>query len=272
MNLFFRQMTWKRGPHATERSYVNPAVIVYGMVSVLAGTGMATAQAGAQALDHRTFDQLLRTHVDTEGRVNYSALQGEAGLLDSYIQSLATVDLNAMSKPEQLATMINAYNAFTLRLILDHYPIQSIMNIPEGKRWKHERWRFAGKMWSLDALEHQGIRKQFKEPRIHFALVCAAVGCPKLRHEAYAGDRLEEQLEDQSRYVHTHDTWFRYKAGAQTVYLTKLYEWYGSDFDHLGGPIAFASRYSKALAETLKKGNPKIAWLDYDWALNDKRE
>lgn len=220
---------------------------------------------------HMAWDALLKQHVDAHGLVDYAALRNDTAVLDRYLASLVSMDFRKMSRDERLAAMINAYNAFTLKLILDYYPVESINDIPESKRWKHRRWKLAGSVWSLDGLEHQGIRKEFKEPRIHFALVCAAVGCPKLRNEAYVGHRLEEQLETQTEFVHSNDTWFVYQEGDNTVYLTKLYEWYGDDFSHLGGPVAFAAKYSQPLARRLKKGKPKVAWLEYDWSLNKQR-
>lgn len=129
-------------------------------------------------------------------------------------------DFEALGRDEKLAFLINAYNAFTLRLILDHRPLASIRDIPSSERWDAVRWVLAGRTVSLNQIEHELIRPNFAEPRIHFALVCAAVGCPPLRTEAYTGAELEEQLTDQSRYVHTHPRWFNYEDGAEEIGLT----------------------------------------------------
>ena len=174
-----------------------------------------------------------------------------------------------------LALLNNAYNAFTLRLILDHLDdgrLESIKDIPASKRWKARRWVVGGHTWSLDDIEQKQIRPHFREPRIHFALVCAAVGCPPLRNEAYRAQRLEEQLEDQARYVHGQDRWFRYDESAGVVHLTELYNWYDSDCEQVAGSVlAYAARYSPALKRDLDQGRkPSIRWLTYDWQLNKK--
>lgn len=228
--------------------------------------------ADSSTFDHSTFDALLRAHVDSDGWVDYTALQSEASVLDRYLQSVSHVGFDKLGRDQKLVLLINAYNAFTLRLILDHYPIQSIKDIPDAERWDARRWNVGGNTWSLNQIEHEQIRPKFVEPRVHFALVCAAVGCPKLRNEAYQADRIEEQLDDQSRYVHTHDRWFVFGRGENVVKLTKLYDWYGDDFKQVAGSVLdFAARYSPSLKQALDAGRkPRVDWLDYDWKLNDK--
>lgn len=223
--------------------------------------------------DHAIFDRLLRKHVDKDGWVDYEGFQADAASLDGYIASLQSAPFVDLDRDEKLAFLLNAYNAFTLRLILDHYPIKSIKDIPSAKRWDAKRWQFGGMTLSLNQIEHEQIRPKFSEPRVHFALVCAAIGCPKLRNEAYQATRIEAQLEDQTRYVHTHDRWFRYQSGSDEVHLTKLYNWYGSDFKQVAGSaMAFAARYSVPLQKAMDQNQkPKIKWLDYDWTLNDKK-
>ncbi|MCH8966413.1 MAG: DUF547 domain-containing protein [Planctomycetes bacterium] len=202
--------------------------------------------------DHSSFDRLLRKHVDKDGWIDYTGLRDNATLLDTYIAALGEAHVAELDRDEKLALLINAYNAFTLRLILDHYPIKSIKDIPSAKRWDAKRWRLGPMTLSLNQIEHEQIRPKFAEPRIHFALVCAAIGCPRLRNEAYQAQRIEEQLEDQTRYVHSHDRWFRYQRGAKQVHLTKLYDWYGSDFRQAAGSVLdFAARYSSALESAL---------------------
>jgi len=222
--------------------------------------------------DHSVFDALLIEHVDGDGWVDYAALRSDEPKLDRYLQSLERVDFDKLGRNEKLALLINAYNAFTLRLILDHFPIDSIKDIPEARRWDAKRWNVGGNTWTLNQIEHEQIRPKFVEPRVHFALVCAAVGCPILRNEAYQADRINEQLEDQSRYVHTHDLWFAFDAPKGLVRLTRLYLWYGGDFEQVAGSVLnFAARYSAELTRVIDGGTkPQIEWLDYDWKLNDK--
>ncbi len=224
-------------------------------------------------IEHSAFDALLGKHVDKDGWVDYAAFRGDAATLDVYITLLGKAPFADLGRDEKLSLLINAYNAFTLRLILDHYPVKSIKDIPSAERWDAKRWRLGSMTLSLNQIEHEQIRPRFAEPRVHFALVCAAIGCPKLRNEAYRAERIEEQLEDQTRYVHSHDRWFRYQPGANEVYLTKLYDWYGSDFAQIAGSVPlFASRYSTPFNAALREDKPpRIRWLDYDWMLNDRR-
>ncbi|MCP4246150.1 MAG: DUF547 domain-containing protein [bacterium] len=211
--------------------------------------------------------------MDDAGWVDYAALAEHADRLDGYLAALAAAPFDRLGRDGKLALLINAYNAFTLRLILENWDgekLKSVRDIPKRKRWDHARWMIGGRTWSLDQIEHEQIRPKFAEPRIHFALVCAAVDCPPLRNEAYTADRLEDQLAAQTAYVHDHGTWFRFEAGGAVVGLTQLYNWYGGDFEQAAGAApAFAARYSKELRSSLDAGKePKIQWLDYDWRLN----
>jgi uncharacterized membrane protein YdjX (TVP38/TMEM64 family) len=227
---------------------------------------------GGPTFDHSTFDALLKAHVDDKGGVDYEGLKRDAAKLDAYIKALADAPFDDMGRSPKLSLLINAYNAFTLRLILDYYPIDSIQSIPPEKRWDDVRWRIGGHTLSLNQIEHEQIRPKFKEPRVHFALVCAAVGCPKLRNEAYQADRIDEQLEDQARYVHAHARWFQFEPESGVVRLTRLYLWYGGDFRQVAGSVLdFAARYSPELKRALDEGHkPRIEWLPYDWTLNSK--
>lgn len=231
----------------------------------------AESPAKPAAFDHSVFNELLIKHVDADGWVDYTGLKEHAVKLDHYIASLADAPSDDLDRDEKLALLINAYNAFTLRLILDHYPVKSIMDIPEAKRWDAVRWELAGKEFSLNQIEHELIRPKFKEPRIHFALVCAAYSCPKLRNEAYTGEKLEAQLSDQTAYTHSHDRWFRFDRAGNAVYLTALYDWYGGDFKSVADSVLdYVADQVPELRTAIDAGQtPKVRWLDYDWKLND---
>jgi len=228
------------------------------------------AKPDGPSFDHSAFDAVVKQYVDEDGWVDYAGLNENPGELEAYIASVADAPYDDLGRDEKLALLINAYNAFTLELILDYYPVDSIKDIPESERWADERWEVGDNTWSLNQIEHEQIRPNFAEPRIHFALVCAAVGCPPLRNEAYTADRLDEQLEDQTIYVHTHPRWFRYEQGANTIYLTALYQWYKGDFEqHSGTILEYVAQYSDALRADLDAGHtPSVSWLEYDWALN----
>ena len=225
--------------------------------------GERFAQEGTETFDHGALDALLRAHVRPGGWVDYGALREVSAELDAYLAALESAPFEALSRDGKLACWINAYNAATLRLILDHYPVASIQEIPAAERWDAVRWRVAGEVVSLNQLEHERIRPSFREPRIHFALVCAAVGCPPLRSEAYTAERLEAQLEEQAQTVFGNATWYR-REGAE-VRLTQLLSWYGGDFAQVAGSVSeYVARYDAEVAEV----EPSITWLDYDWALN----
>lgn len=236
---------------------------------------LTEAHAGDLAtgtFDHALLDALLQRHVNEELLVDYRGLKRDAAELDRYLEQLARADLEALGRDERLALLINAYNAFTLRLILDHYPLASIRDIPADERWDGRTWKLGGQAWTLNQLEHEQLRPRFREPRVHFAVNCASLGCPPLRREAYVGARIEEQLEAQARHVHAQPRWFRYDAEQGVAHLTRLYDWYGGDFTQVAGsPLAFAARYSPGLRADLERGRePEVRWLEYDWALNEQ--
>lgn len=225
-----------------------------------------TSAAAGQVPDATAYSELLQAHVQPGGWVDYAALAGQRRILDAYVQSLADAELDALDDADRLATLINAYNAFTLVLILDHWQdgkLASIMDIPDDRRWDHARWALGGKTLSLNQIEHEIIRKQFNEPRIHWALVCAAYSCPPLRPEAYVGDRLDAQLADQERLVLLTDDPRFVRREPGTLHVTRLFEWYGDDFgDWRDYVLARVKPRSSMLA---------FKFLDYDWRLNDVR-
>lgn len=228
---------------------------------------------GGPTFDHSTFDGLLRAHVDEDGWVDYESIRENADALEAYLGQVASAPFDALSRDEKLALLINAYNAFTIQLILDHYPVASIQDIPGDKRWDAVRWRVGPHTWSLNQIEHEQIRPKFAEPRIHFALVCAAVGCPPLRNEAYTAARLEGQLAGQSAYVHSHPRWFYFDPAGNVVHLTALYDWYGGDFTRDVPTVAeYAAGAAPALRRAIADGHlPSVRWLEYDWRLNSLR-
>lgn len=225
--------------------------------------------------DHTAFDQLLLRYVNDGGGVDYAGLMTERDTLRAYIQRIADAPFADMGRDQKLTLLINAYNAFTLELILNHWndgKLQSIKDIPTAKRWDDQRWHIGGITLSLNQIEHEQIRPNFKEPRIHWALVCAAVGCPPLRNEAYQADLIENQLASQAKYVHSHDKWYRLDKANSTAYLTQIYDWYGGDFDQgAGSVLGDAAQYDTTLKQMLDAvQTPQIQWLDYDWSLNSQ--
>ena len=231
-----------------------------------------------QVFDHSLFDGLLRNHVTSEGMVDYDAF-GSSPDFQAYLSALAEAPINSLSEHERLALWINAYNAYTIELVNQHDERESIRNINKtlglfgGKGpWKERMARVGGKDWTLDEVEQEIIRKEFTEPRIHFALVCAALGCPPLRAEAYTGDRLDEQLQDQGRlFVAESPGKNEVDMQKEEVRLSRIFDWYEEDFPKgAKGLGPFLAQYLPPGPEKefLVRGEFQIKHTDYDWSLN----
>lgn len=223
------------------------------------------------SFDHAAFDALLSKHVDDQGYVDYEALADDRAQLDAYAATIADADLTALSRDELLALFMNAYNAFTLQLMLDHLPIASIRDIPDAQRWSAVRWQLGGETVSLEQLEHDYLRARFVEPRIHFAIVCASIGCPPLRREAYTADRIEAQLADQVLHTFTDaNRWFSIvdlDNDPPRVAVTPLMWWYANDFAATAGS---KERWVATHVPLLERRVPKFDRLSWDWAINDR--
>ncbi len=232
----------------------------------------AKDNSGATSVDHSLLDKVLRTHVDSKGRVDYRKLHADRKDLDGYVKVLQQVEFDGLGRDEKLVLLINAYNAYTLALILDNWPLKSIKDIPAAERWEAKRWRIGKLTLSLDEIEHSYLRPKFREPRIHFAVNCASIGCPPLRNEAYRVKDIEEQLHDAATYMHNNKVWFDLDEANGTLRLTSLYHWFQGDFEQVAGTtLDFAARFNTKLAAMLKAGRrPTVEFLDYDWGLNGK--
>ena len=245
--------------------------------------------AGAVTPPPDAWDGLLQACVeDINGgastAVDYDCFAAKRGELRGYLASLAQVDATAFAslpRDERLAFLINAYNAWTVELILTEWPdLASIRDLGSlfSSPWKKEFIPLLGGTRSLDDIEHGMIRKEgsYDEPRIHFAVNCASIGCPALRREAYRGDRLEEQLEDQTQRFLGDRSRNRLRDGR--LEITSLFKWYGDDFaegwrgaDTLRSFLALyapALGLDEAARRDLESGNLKLRFLDYDWSLN----
>ena len=228
-------------------------------------------------IDLRIWDELLQRYVDDLGRVNYQRWKVEgADVLRVWLESLADVDLADFTDADaRLALWLNAYNAIAISQVLEVYPIASIrpkvLGIPNWLSFLDFFTRsntiIGGKKYSLNQIEHAILRPEFAEPRIHFALVCASVGCPLLRRGAYFPESVRTQLEaDASRFIHNPDK-VRYDAEKKTLYLSKIFKWYGEDFVKAAGSVAeYVGGYLGPEA-TVGDGWA-IVFLPYDWNLN----
>ena len=231
--------------------------------------------------NHTALDRVLKQHV-ADGWVGYAALKAAPQPLDAYLATLAAVpeaEFKTWPEKERLAFLINLYNAATLKLIVDHYPVASIKKIGgffnfgglgDGP-WAQKVVRLFGRVTTLDYVEHEIIRKEYGEARVHFALVCAARGCPPLRAEAWTADRLEAQLDEQGKIFLGQTAKNRVEAKARTLYLSPIFKWFAGDFEAASGSVEkFVTPFLPEAARTaLTAGGFKISYTDYDWSLND---
>ena len=228
-------------------------------------------------IDFRIWDELLQRYVDDLGRVNYRRWKAEgADVLRLWLESLADVDLADFTDADaRLALWLNAYNAIAISQVLEVYPIASIrpkvLGIPNWLSFLDFFTRsntiIGGKKYSLNQIEHAILRPEFAEPRIHFALVCASVGCPLLRRGAYFPESVRTQLEaDASRFIHNPDK-VRYDAQKKTLYLSKIFKWYEEDFVKAAGSVAEYVRGYLGPEAAVGDGWA-IVFLPYDWNLN----
>jgi hypothetical protein len=272
------------------------ALVVALPLALLGLPGAARAQSAATAFDHRygAWDTLLRQHVivaagGNASALRYAALQTQRATLKAVLDALSAVSpasYAAWSKAQQLAFLINAYNAFTVELILTRYPdLKSIKDLGSFVQspWKKKFFRLLGQERSLDEVEHEMIRAPgvFDDPRIHVAVVCASIGCPMLRDEAFVAERLDAQLDDAMRRFLADRARNRFDAGTGTLSVSKIFDWYRKDFER--GNRGYDSlqtlfaRHAEVLGASpqaqadIRAGRYKLAFLDYDWALNDAR-
>ena len=247
-------------------------------------SGSATATAPQPRLDPAPFNAVLKAVVDAQGLVDYDSLQRDPSQLNRYLKELAELTpqrFTSWPEADQIALLINAYNAFTLRSIIDHDPIRaSIKDIPGV--WKFRRHALMGQQLTLDGIEHEILRREYNEPRIHAALVCAAMSCPPLRGEAFTGAELNRQLDDQSRRWLASSVGLQIDRAAGTVGISKIFEWFGDDWkraDPKAAPVPgheqqsvilrFITRYRPAEdQQLLEGGNFRLTHLPYDWSLN----
>jgi hypothetical protein len=272
----------------------NPNVKLNRRAMVAVGLSCLTASVFAQSFDHQhaTWTALLRKHVvvldgGKATQVRYAGFAADRAALQTYLTTLSSVNaamFEAFTKPQQMAFLINAYNAYTVELILTRYPkLASIKDLGSllQSPWKKEFVPLLGKTMSLDGIEHGVLRARgrYDDPRIHFAVNCASIGCPALREEAFVAERLDAQLEEQARRFMSDRSRNRWNAAKQQLEVSKIFDWYGEDFrlGHKGimSLAAFCARYADQLAdaptdrERIRAMTAKIGFLDYDWKLND---
>ena len=241
---------------------------------------------------HAAWNELLKRDVSVapngnSSRVDYAAFKRDQDALNLYLDALSAVtpaEYQGWTRDQQLAFLLNVYNAYTVKLVLTRYPdLKSIKDVGSlvQSPWKKEFFTLLGAVRSLDFVEQEMIRAPgvFDEPRIHFALNCASIGCPMLREEAYVGPRLDAQLDSSVRRFLGDRSRNRYDAGSRRLELSRIFDWYKADFEKGGRGYAsvpqFLARYADFVADEavghalVRRGQLPIRYLDYDWRLND---
>ncbi|MDA0224967.1 MAG: DUF547 domain-containing protein [Proteobacteria bacterium] len=272
----------------------NPALRILLAATLFVAAGLARAQGFDHG--HRAWDALLKKHVvliagGKSSQLRYAAFAKERAALKGYLDSLSNVsaaEFAAWTKPQRMAFLINAYNAFTVELMLTHYPVASIKDIGGifDNRWKRKFFKLFGQDSFLDQVEHEMLRKPgaYDEPRVHYAVNCASIGCPMLREEAFVADRIGLQLEEQAvRFLSDRS---RNRLNGDRLEVSEIFKWFREDwesgyrgFDGRTPPIKsreeYFARYAKQLADApadqqrVATQKASISHLDYDWSIND---
>ena len=269
-------------PAAKGRSNKAPARLLIALIaSVLAGD----ASAQPSQLRHQAWTSLLNAHV-REGRVDYAGMKKDRGRLSAYLDRLAAIegrDFRTWPDHQRMALWINAYNAAAVLLIADHYPVGGIREIVPLWRRPFESvfkrplvalghlapWSQSGSL-SLDDIEHRILRPRFHDPRIHFAVVCAAKGCPHLASQAYEGATLEAQLEEATRAFLRDPTKNRYDGEGDRLELSPIFKWFAADFGGRGALAAYWAAYAAPdPRRTAGRSSTRVTFTEYDWSLNE---
>lgn len=213
---------------------------------------------------HDAWDALTKKYVTSAGKVNYKGMKADLSKISNYLDQLKNLSPKSdWSKNEKLAYWINLYNASTVYLIASNYPVKSIKDINGGKPWDKKFVKSGDKVYTLNQIENDIVRPRFKDPRIHAALNCAAISCPKILNGAFLPSKLDAQLNSRTK------SWINNansnKLTGSTIQVSTIFDWYAVDFKAAGGTIGFINKYAK----TKVVSGAKVSFLDYDWALNE---
>jgi hypothetical protein len=230
----------------------------------------------AETFDHSKFDRILKQHVDDKGLVDYNRISTDPRLKE-YMQSLASVKVDQLSANGQLALWLNAYNAVTIDKVIKWKPKKSVRETIVPGVWTSTKFFttrdhiVAGRRLSQDDIENEILRKMLKEPRIHFSIVCASSSCPLLARFAFTQENVQAKLEEKTRKYIRSSRGTRIDYAENTLYLSKLFDWFAGDFEFQSGSVLeFIKPYLTKEEMAFLERNPKIAYIHYDWALNAK--
>ncbi|MEL6635790.1 MAG: DUF547 domain-containing protein [Bacteroidota bacterium] len=219
------------------------------------------APPAAIRASHSAWDALLRQYVSSSGQVDYQSFKTELTALNAYLDHLAKHPVQSdWSRSEKMAYWINAYNAYTVKLIVDNYPLKSITDLHGGKPWDVKWIKLGDKTYSLNNIENDILRPTYKDARIHFAVNCAARSCPPLLNRAWTAANLEGNFERQARAFINNRQYNQ--IGSQAISISKIFDWYGGDFGNL---IGYLNKYSKIQIDA----KATVGYMEYDWRLNE---
>ena len=242
------------------------------ILSVLSSCKVSDYKSEAKPVSHEVWNELLQKYVADDGLVNYRGFIKDSLRFNEYINILNGAHPNKKnwSREEQLSYWINAYNAYTVQLIIRNYPLESIKDIKDGVPFVNTVWdikfiNIEKAKYDLNNIEHGILRPKFKEPRIHFAINCASASCAPLRNEAYTASKLESQLEDATRKFINNPT--RNQLGEKKALLSKYFTWFKGDFTEQLTVIEYINQY----AEVKINDDAEIDYLDYNWKLNEQK-
>jgi Protein of unknown function, DUF547 len=225
----------------------------------------------SKPISHALFDSLLRQYVNKEGFVNYEGFMRDSAAFNKYLELLSKNHPNEKNwaRNEQMAYWLNAYNAFTIKLICNHYPVNGIKEIKKGVPFVSDTWtinfiKIEGKTYNLNNIEHGILRPKYDDPRIHFAANCASRSCPKLLNEAFTSEKLDAQLEAAAK-AFINDGIRNKITSSKKADMSKIFSWFAGDFKKTApSVIAFINRYAEVKLDT----NADLNYMDYDWNLN----
>ena len=263
------------------------ALVLMASLMLVQGARASLQPAEMGEFDHKLWDGVLRDHVNDQGRVDYAAVQKDERF-DRYLEQLEAADAKELKNAdERLAFWINAYNALTIRAVLDTLPSDQSkwaeykiidQKVNGTSIWKGRKFDVGGEQHTLDDIEHNVIRKRdgLRDPRIHVALVCAAKGCPYLWNRAYTGAEVRDQLTAAMRRFCANDKQLKIDKTSRTIKISKIFEWYGGDFTnpkfspHGKSIPIFLAEYvrDQAMVAALRQGKWTITYFEYDWHLN----
>ncbi|MBX7108829.1 MAG: DUF547 domain-containing protein [Chitinophagales bacterium] len=240
-------------------------IFIFSVLLQYSHSFVSTPTTGTTAAPgYEWWDQWLKKNVSGKGEVNYKNMKPELAALQSFMAEMSrNVPASGAPKNEQMAYWINLYNAATIQLILQHYPVKSIRDISNGKPWDDVFVTAGTKKYSLNIIENDILRKQFADPRIHFAINCAAKSCPRLMNGAFDKDRLEMQLNSLAKSFINDAS--KNKITPTQIDISEIFNWYAKDFTQQGSLIGYLNKWSAVSIAP----SASIHYLNYDWSLNE---